>query len=53
VELSSRLQINTALFDGTGVCVFMGFPTLDDPNVRSLLIDLLNAKDGVSKTVDE
>jgi|SRR5271157_3222858 len=53
VELSRRLQMNTALLDSTGLCVFVGFPILDDPGMKSLLTDMLNAKDGLNWTVDE
>jgi aldehyde:ferredoxin oxidoreductase len=53
IELSRRLQIGTAFLDSTGLCVFVGFATLDDPGAFSLLADILNAKDGLNKTVDE
>jgi aldehyde:ferredoxin oxidoreductase len=53
VDLSRRLQIRTAFLDCTGLCLFVGFATLDDPAVASLVADMLNAKDGLNKTVDE
>ena len=53
IELSRRLQIGTAFLDSTGLCVFVGFASLDDPEVGSLLADILNAKDGLNKTIDE
>ena len=45
VELSRRLQMRTALLDSTGMCVFVGFPILDDQSLISLVADMLNAKD--------
>jgi aldehyde:ferredoxin oxidoreductase len=53
VELSRRLQISTALIDSTGLCVFVGFPILDDPSLKSLFAEMLNAKTGLNDTVDE
>jgi aldehyde:ferredoxin oxidoreductase len=53
VELSRRLQMRTALLDSTGMCVFVGFPILDDQSMISLLADMLNAKDGLNWTADQ
>jgi aldehyde:ferredoxin oxidoreductase len=53
VDLSRRLQMRTAFLDSTGLCVFVGFAALDDPALGSLLADMLNAKDGLNKTVEE
>jgi len=53
VELSRRLQIGTALLDSTGLCVFVGFPILDDRSLISVLSDMMNAKEGLSWTDDE
>jgi aldehyde:ferredoxin oxidoreductase len=53
IELSRRLQMNTALLDSTGLCVFVGFPILDDQTMKALVTDMLNAKQGLKWTVDE
>lgn len=53
VELCRNLQIATALIDSTGLCIFVAFPTLDNPAVFPAMVDMLNAKDGVSMTVDD
>ncbi len=53
VELSRRLQIGTAFLDSTGLCVFVGFAALDNPAVFQTILDMINAKYGLSMTIDE
>ncbi len=46
IELSRNLQISTAALDSTGMCIFVAFPVLDDPEAMPALIDMINAKSG-------
>jgi len=48
VELSRNLQIATAAIDSTGMCVFIAFAVLDQPETFQALIDMLNAFYGLS-----
>src|SRR6266540_3540461 len=50
VELSRNLQIATAAVDSTGMCLFIAFAVLDQPDTFQALIDLLNAMYGLSLT---
>jgi aldehyde:ferredoxin oxidoreductase len=53
VELSRNLQIATAAVDSTGMCLFIAFPALDVPECLPALIDLINARYGISLTGDD
>jgi aldehyde:ferredoxin oxidoreductase len=53
VELSRNLQIATAAVDSTGMCLFIAFPVLDNPDCLTALIDLINARYGISLTGDD
>jgi aldehyde:ferredoxin oxidoreductase len=53
VELSRNLQIATAAVDSTGMCVFVAFPVLDQPETFQALIDMLNAMYGLSLTAND
>ncbi len=53
VELSRNLQIASAAIDSTGMCIFVAFPALDDPACLPALIDMLNARFGISLTGDD
>ena len=50
VELSRNLQIATAAIDSTGMCLFIAFAALDDPNCLPALIDMINARFGIALT---
>jgi len=52
VELSRNLQIATAAIDSTGMCVFIAFAVLDQPETFQALIDMLNAFYGLNLTAD-
>jgi len=52
-ELSQNLQIATAAVDSTGMCLFIAFAVLDQPETFQALIDLLNAYYGLSLTADD
>jgi aldehyde:ferredoxin oxidoreductase len=53
VELSRNLQIATAAVDSTGMCLFIAFPLLDQPETFQALIDMINAFYGLSLTADD
>ncbi|MFO7750081.1 MAG: aldehyde ferredoxin oxidoreductase C-terminal domain-containing protein [Desulfobacteraceae bacterium] len=53
VDLSKNLQIATAAIDATGLCLFVAFPVLDDENGVPLIVDLINARYGISLTPDD
>ncbi|MFA7280579.1 MAG: aldehyde ferredoxin oxidoreductase C-terminal domain-containing protein [Sterolibacterium sp.] len=53
VELSRNLQIATAAVDSTGLCLFIAFPILDQPDTFQSLLDLLNSFYGLSLTGDD
>jgi len=53
VELSRNLQIATAAIDSTGMCLFIAFAALDDETCLPALIDMLNARFGISLTADD
>ncbi len=48
VELSRNLQIATAAVDSTGMCLFIAFAVLDQPETFQALIDMLNAFYGLN-----
>ena len=53
VELSRNLQIATAAIDSTGMCLFIAFAVMDQPETFQALIDLLNAFYGLNLTADD
>ncbi len=53
VELSRNLQIATAAIDSTGMCLFIAFAALDDGACLPALIDMINARFGISLTADD
>jgi aldehyde:ferredoxin oxidoreductase len=54
IELARNLQIATAILtDSTGMCLFVAFPILDQPETLQALIDLLNAFSAQSLTADD
>ncbi len=52
IELSRNLQIATAAIDSTGMCLFIAFAILDQPETFQALLDLLNSFYGLSLTGD-
>lgn len=48
VDLSKGLQIATAAIDSTGLCLFVAFPMLDIPDALQAVVEMLEAKAGVS-----
>jgi len=53
IELSRNLQIATAAIDSTGMCLFIAFPLLDQPETFQALIDLLNTFYDLSLDADD
>jgi len=53
VELSRNLQISTAAIDTAGLCLFVAFAVLDIPDALQAVVDMLNAKYGLSLTIDD
>lgn len=53
IELSRNLQIATAAVDATGMCLFIAFAVLDQPETFQALVDMLNAFYGLSLTAED
>jgi len=53
VELSRNLQIATAAIDATGMCLFIAFAIMDQPDTFQALVDLLGAFNGKDLTDDD
>ncbi len=53
VELSRNLQIATAAIDSTGMCLFIAFAVLDQPETFQALLDLLNTFYGLNLTAND
>jgi aldehyde:ferredoxin oxidoreductase len=53
VELSRNLQIASAAVDATGMCLFIAFAILDQPETFGALLDLLGAFSGTTLTADD
>lgn len=52
IELSRNLQIATAAIDSTGMCLFIAFAILDQPDTFQALLDLLSSFHGTNLTAD-
>jgi aldehyde:ferredoxin oxidoreductase len=52
IELSRNLQIATAAVDSTGMCLFVAFAVLDQPETFQALIDMINSFYGMELTAD-
>jgi len=53
VELSRNLQIATAAIDAMGMCLFIAFAILDQPDTFQALIDMISAFSGSGLTADD
>jgi aldehyde:ferredoxin oxidoreductase len=53
IDLSRNLQIATAAVDATGMCLFIAFAVLDQPDTFQALIDMINAFYGLELTADD
>jgi len=53
VEISKTLQIATAAIDAAGLCLFVAFPILDNPEGLQMVVDMINARYGLSLVTDD
>ncbi len=53
IDLSRNLQIATAAIDSTGMCLFIAFAILDQPETFQALLDLLGSFGGQKLTGDD
>jgi aldehyde:ferredoxin oxidoreductase len=53
IELSRNLQIATTAIDSTGMCLFIAFAILDQPETFQALLDLLGSFSGKKLTGDD
>jgi aldehyde:ferredoxin oxidoreductase len=51
--LSRAFQVATAVIDTVGLCLFVAFATLDIPDSNQAVVDMVNAKYGLSLTGDD
>ncbi len=52
IELSRNLQIATAAIDSTGMCLFIAFAILDQPETFQAMLDILNSFYGLNLDAD-
>ena len=52
IDLSRNLQIVTAAVDSTGMCLFIAFAVMDQPDTFQALLDLLSSFTGATLTGD-
>lgn len=53
VELSRNLQIATAAIDASGLCLFVAFAVLDDPNTMDGICEIFSGLYGKTMSADE
>ncbi|ACX52139.1 Aldehyde ferredoxin oxidoreductase [Ammonifex degensii KC4] len=53
VDLSRNLQIATAFIDSTGLCLFVAFAVLDNPEGLPTILEMINAQYGTSLTAED
>ena len=53
VDLSRNLQIATAALDSTGMCLFIAFAIMDQPETFQAMLDMLGAFYGIAMTGDD
>ncbi len=53
IELSQGLQVATAAIDSAGLCLFVAFAVLDNEDGLSTIVDMINARHGLSLTPDD
>ncbi len=53
VELSRNLQIATAAIDAAGMCLFIAFAILDQPETFQALVDIIGGFTGQDTTADD
>ena len=53
MQLSRDLQIVTAAVDSTGMCLFIAFAVMDQPDTFQALLDVINGFAGANLTGDD
>jgi aldehyde:ferredoxin oxidoreductase len=53
VELSRKMQISAATVDSIGLCLFVAFSVLENPEAMNAVVDMLNAKFGLTLPLQE
>jgi aldehyde:ferredoxin oxidoreductase len=53
VDLSRNLQIATTFIDSSGMCIFIAFAIMDQPETFQALLDMFTAFSGVEMTGDD
>jgi len=53
IDLSRNLQIATAAIDSTGMCLFIAFAIMDQPETFQALLDMLGSFHGITMTGDD
>jgi len=53
VEVSRNLLISTAMLDCTGLCLFVAFCVLDEPEAMDAIRDMINARYGTNLSNDD
>jgi len=53
IELSRNLQVATAAIDAVGMCLFIAFAVLDQPETFQALLDMINAFYGLNLKADD
>ncbi|KKL57904.1 hypothetical protein LCGC14_2230770, partial [marine sediment metagenome] len=53
IELSRNLQIATAAIDSTGMCLFIAFAILDQPETFQAMLDIIGGINGTEFTGDD
>lgn len=53
IALSRDLQIATAAIDSTGMCLFIAFALLDQPDTFQAMLDMINAFHGLNMTAED
>lgn len=53
VDLSRNLQIATAAVDSTGLCLFVAFCVLDNPDALPAVVEMLNAQYNTELTLND
>ncbi|MEJ5299466.1 MAG: aldehyde ferredoxin oxidoreductase C-terminal domain-containing protein [Thermodesulforhabdaceae bacterium] len=53
VELSRNLQIATAAIDSTGMCLFIAFAIMDQPDTFQAFLEMINAFYGINMTLED
>jgi aldehyde:ferredoxin oxidoreductase len=53
IERSRTLQIATAAIDSTGLCLFVAFAVLDNPEALPCMLEMINARHGTALSAED